>query len=119
MRARFAAAGLVLLLARAASAQTLGTQPPRGTVQARSEVAAQASFDTGAQATFDTSYLLALYMMQLQGAGTPPTQADIDEAARQYFTNGAVVTAVPTSGPGAAYYRDGASVMAYRTPSTV
>jgi hypothetical protein len=68
------------------------------------EVAAQASFDTGA--------LLAIYMAQLAAAGTPPSQADVDEAARLYFTNGATVNGVPTTGPGAAYFQNGAAVMA-------
>jgi hypothetical protein len=63
-----------------------------------------------AQASFDTSYLLALYMTQLAAAGAPPSQADIDEAARQYLTNGAAVTCVPSAGPGADYFRNGAAV---------
>jgi hypothetical protein len=97
---------LVFLLAPEASAQMLPGQPVR-TVPTQPEIAAQA--------TFDTSYLLALYMAQLANAGTPPSQADIDEAARQYFTNGAAAVSVPTSGPGAAYFRNGAEVMAYPT----
>ena len=63
-----------------------------------------------AQATFDTGYALALYMERLAAAGSAPTQADIDEAARVYFTNGAAATGVPTSGPRAAYSKHGASV---------
>ncbi|HEY4011916.1 MAG TPA: hypothetical protein VGM06_01150 [Polyangiaceae bacterium] len=68
-------------------------------------------------------------------AGRAPTQAEIDEAVHQYFTNGAAVmsvpssgpaadyfrngasvTSVPTSGPGAAYFQNGAEVTAYRDP---
>jgi hypothetical protein len=70
---------------------------------------------TAVQASFDTSYLLALYMTQLAAAGVAPTQTDIDEAARQYFTNGAAVTSVPTSGPGAAYFTNGAAVTSVPT----
>jgi hypothetical protein len=98
---------LILLLAPEASAQTAAAQPPR-TVPIQAEVAAQASFET--------SYLLALYMTQLANAGTPPSQADIDEAVRQYLTNGAAVTGVPASGPAAAYFRNGADVLAYERP---
>jgi hypothetical protein len=115
-----------MLLAPDASAQTLAEQPAR-TLPMQAEIAAQASFDTG--------YLLALYMTELAAAGAPPSQAEIDEAARQYLTNGAAVTGVPStgpgaeyfrngaavtgvpsSGPGAAYFHDGADVMAYPTP---
>jgi hypothetical protein len=101
MRRSLAATILVLLLAPEASAQIAGGQPPR-MVPTQAEIATQA--------TFDTSYLLELYMTQLASAGAAPTQADIDEAARLYFTNGAAVTSVPTSGPGAAYFQNGAAV---------
>src|ERR1019366_9466210 len=97
---------LVTLLAPLAFAQTAAGQAVR-TVPTQPEIAAQATFDTG--------YLLALYMAQLAAAGTPPSQADIDEATRQYLTNGAAVTSVPTSGPGAAYFHNGAEVMAFPT----
>jgi len=33
-----------------------------------------------------------------------------------YFRNGAAVTGVPSSGPGAAYFQNGAEVLAYYTP---
>lgn len=89
---------LVMLLASDALAQ-VSSGPPTG---APLQVATQASFDTG--------FLLAAYMAQLASAGTPPSPADVDEAARLYFTNGAAVTGVPTSGPGAAYFHDGAEV---------
>lgn len=102
--ARRIAVVLVLLLGPEASAQVAAGQSAR-IVPTQSEMAAQA--------TFETSSLLALYMTQLAAAGTAPNQADIDKAARQYFTNGAAVTSVPTSGPGAAYFHDGAEVLAY------
>jgi hypothetical protein len=95
------AAVLILLLAPEASAQTGAAQPLR-TVPTQPEI--------GAPASFETSYLLALYMTQLAIAGTPPSQADIDKATRQYLTNGAAVTGVPASGPGAAYFQNGAAV---------
>jgi hypothetical protein len=101
MRRALAAIVLVLLLAPEASAQVSAGQPAR-IVPVQAEIAAQA--------TFDTSYLLALYMTQLAAAGTAPSQTDIDEAARQYFTNGAAMTSVPSSGPGAAYFQNGAAV---------
>jgi hypothetical protein len=88
----------VMLLAPDASAQVSSG----GQTATPLEVAAQASYDTG--------YLLALYMESLASAGTPPTAADIDEAARLYLTNGAAVTGVPSSGPGAAYFQNGAEV---------
>ena len=90
-----------LLFAPEASAQ-VAAGPPAGVGSSRAETAAQASFDT--------SYLLALYMTQLATAGAAPSRADIDEAARRYFTNGATVTSVPSSGPGAAYFQNGAAV---------
>ena len=107
MRSLFAAVVLVVVLAPEAAAQMSYGQTAR-TAPVPPEVAAQA--------TFDTSYLLALYMTQLAAAGSPPSPADIDKAARQYFTNGAAVVGVPTTGPGAAYFRNGAEVMAYPTP---
>ena len=94
---------LVLLLAPEASAQVTSGQTA-GMAPVQAEVAAQASFDT--------SYLLALYMAKLAAAGKAPSQADVDEAARQYFTNGAAATSVPSSGPNAAYFQNGAAVTA-------
>ena len=127
MRRVLSAIVLLLLLAPDASAQPIAAEQRVRTVPMEAESAAQASFDT--------SYLLALYMTQLAAAGAAPSQADIDEAARQYLTNGAAVTGVPStgpgaeyfrngatvtgvpsSGPGAAYFHDGADVMAYPTP---
>jgi hypothetical protein len=124
---RILSVALVLLLAPDASAQSVAAEQPGRTVPTHAEIAAQASFDTG--------YLLGLCMTQLAAAGAPPSQADIDQAAGQYFTNGAAVTGVPSTGPGAeyfrngaavtgvpargpgaAYFRDGADVMAYPTP---
>jgi hypothetical protein len=99
MRRALAAIAVLLLLAPQASAQV---GPAARTLPTPGEIAAQASFDTSA--------LLAAYMAQLAVAGNPPTQADIDEATRQYFTNGAAVTSVPSSGPGAEYFRNGAVV---------
>jgi hypothetical protein len=101
MRRTLSVIVLVLLLAPDASAQPVAGQLAR-TVPMQAEIAAQASFDTG--------YLLALYMTQLAAAGAPPSQADIDEAARQYLTSGAAVAGVPTTGPGAEYFRNGAAV---------
>lgn len=92
---------VLLLLAPEASAQVAAGGPAR-MAPTQAEIAAQASFDT--------SYLLALYMTQLAEAGTPPSQSDIDEATRQYLTNGAAVTSVPGSGPAADYFRNGAAV---------
>jgi hypothetical protein len=127
MRGTISVIALVLVLAPDASAQPVVAGPSARMVPMDAEIAAQASFDT--------SYLLALYMTQLAAAGAPPSQADIDEAARQYLTNGAAVAGVPSSGPGAEYFRngsavagvpssgpgaayfhDGAAVMAYPTP---
>jgi hypothetical protein len=115
--------GMVMLLAPVVSAQVSSGAP------------AAAHLEIGTQASFDTGYLLSLYMAQLAAAGTPPTPADIDEAARLYLTNGAAVTGVPnsgpratyfqngagvtgvpTNGPGAAYFQNGAGVLAYAAP---
>ena len=68
---------------------------------------------TSAQATYDNATMLALYMSQLASSGRAPNQSDINEAARQYFTNGAAVSTVPTSGPGAAYFQNGAAAVTY------
>jgi hypothetical protein len=68
---------------------------------------------TAAQATYDNATMLALYMSQLASSGRAPNQSDINEAARQYFTNGAAVSTVPTSGPGAAYFQNGAAAVSY------
>jgi len=95
----------LVLVAAAASAQAqVAGGPPARAAPTPVEVAAQASLDTGS--------LLAGYMAQLAAAGAPPSQADIEEAARLYFTNGAAVTSVPTTGPRAAYFTNGAAVMA-------
>jgi hypothetical protein len=91
---------LVVLLAPDASAQVAAGPPARMD---------PTQVETAAQASFDTSYLLGVYMTQLAVAGAPPTQAEIDEATRQYFTNGAAATGVPSSGPGAAYFTNGAA----------
>jgi hypothetical protein len=101
MRRLLAALVLVLLLAPEASAQTDGEHELRNR-PTQAEIAAQASFPA--------SYLLTLYMMQLASAGSPPSQSDIDEATRQYLTNGAAVTSVPNGGPGSDYFRNGAAV---------
>ena len=104
MRRVLATTALLLVFSRTASAQ-VPPGPPVRTAPVQAEIAAQASFDTG--------YLLALYMRQLAAAGMPPSQADIDEATQQYFTNGAAATGVPASGPGAANFHNGAEVMTY------
>jgi len=98
---------IVLVLAPDASAQGLAGQPPRF---------ANPQGELGAQTTFDSAYLLARYMTELAAAGAAPSQADIDEAARQYFTNGAEAMGVPSRGPGAAYFQNGAEVTG--VPST-
>ena len=102
MRRALSAIVLVLLLAPDAWAQPIAAGQLARTVPTQAEIAAQASFDT--------SYLLALYMTELAAAGAPPSQSDIDEAARQYLTNGAAVGGVPSTGPGAEYFRNGAAV---------
>jgi hypothetical protein len=98
---------IVLLTAREASAQGPASQPP---------LVASPQGQLAAQTTFDSAYLLARYMTELAAAGAAPSQADIDEAARQYFTNGAEAMGVPSSGPGAAYFQNGAEVTG--VPST-
>jgi hypothetical protein len=105
MRRFLAALVAVLLLAPQASAQTAATPHP-APLPPPPAIAAQ----VGA-ASVETSYLLALYMAELANAGTPPSQSDIDEATRQYLTNGAAVTGVPGSGPASAYFQNGAAVM--------
>jgi hypothetical protein len=104
MRRILAAMVLVLLLAPRAWAQGY-LRPQVQSAPAPAPIAGQASYDNAA--------LLALYMSQLASAGRAPNQNDIDEAARQYLTNGAAVSTVPTSGPGAAYFQNGAAVMSY------
>lgn len=90
---------IVLLLGREAGAQGITSQASR---------LASSQAEVAAQSTFDTSYLLAHYMTELAASGRVLSQADIDEASRQYFTNGAEATGVPTSGPRAAYFKNGA-----------
>jgi hypothetical protein len=101
MRRTLAVIVAMLLLTPEASAQVAVGQLAR---------IAPTQTEMEALASLDTSYLLASYMTQLAAAGSAPSQADIDEAARQYFTNGAAVASVPSSGPGAAYFTDGAAV---------
>jgi hypothetical protein len=91
----------MLLLAPEASAQVAVGQFAR---------IAPTPTEMEALASFDTSYVLASYMTQLAAAGSKPSRADIDEAVRQYFTNGAAVASVPSSGAGAAYFTNGAAV---------
>ena len=55
-------------------------------------------------------------MARLAAAGAAPSQADIEEATRQYFANGAALTSAPASGPGSAYFHNGAE--ATRAPSS-
>jgi hypothetical protein len=104
MRRTLAAVMLgLLLLARTAAAQTTTSEPVPPSLPTPQGVAA-------GQASVQTSYLLALYMMALASAGAPPSPADINEATRQYLTNGAAATGVPSSGPAATYFRNGADV---------
>ena len=89
MRRTAATSFFVLLLAPSAPAQAqVAGGPPAGAVATPVEIAAQASLDTRS--------LLTGYIAQLAAAGSPPSQADIEEAARLYFTNGAAATSVPT-----------------------
>ncbi len=106
MRRILAAMAFALLLAPAdAFAQGYLRPPASGPPAPQNAVANQAGVDTAA--------LLTLYMRQLASTGQAPSQSDIDEATRQYFTNGAAVSTVPTSGPGATYFQNGAAVMSY------
>lgn len=102
MRRLTAAVVLVLLSTRPAWAQAPPTRPPPPVPPAAVELNAQSSIDA--------AYLLAQYMAALASAGMPPSPSDIDEATRQYLTNGAAVTSAPTQGPGAAYFHNGAEV---------
>ncbi len=101
MRRLSAAVVLVLLLSRPASAQAPPARPPP---------ISPAAVELNAQSSIDAAYLLAQYMAYLASAGMPPSPSDIDEATRQYLTNGAAVTGVPTQGPAAAYFQNGAAV---------
>jgi hypothetical protein len=101
MRRLLPAMAVLLLLAPRASAQMASPpQPP--------PVPAPAAI--GARGAVETSYLLAAYMTALANAGRAPTPSDIDEATRQYLTNGAAVTGVPSNGPVASYFQNGAAV---------
>ena len=113
MRRLLAAMVLVLLLA--ALAPKAGAQ---GYLRQQVQPAITPA-QTAAQATYDNATMLALYMSQLASSGRAPNQSDINEAARQYFTNGAAVSTVPTSGPGAAYFQNGAAAVTYgATPAS-
>ncbi|HEX3346022.1 MAG TPA: hypothetical protein VHS09_15670, partial [Polyangiaceae bacterium] len=106
MRRILAAMVAALLLATVdASAQPYLRQQPPSPQATPNQIAAQSGVDSAA--------LLLLYMRQLASTGQPVSQTDIDEAARQYFTNGAAVSTVPTSGPGAAYFQNGAAAVGY------
>ena len=64
--------------------------------------------------------LYYLYLSQLYGAQAPPSPAAEAAAAKNatdYFTNGAALTSVPTSGPTARYFTDGSQVATI--PTTV
>jgi hypothetical protein len=103
MRALVATLGLLLLLPGRAGAQVEVAPPPQPVSPYGSPAAQSASA---------TSYLLTMCMVQLASQGNPPSQADIDTAAHDYFTNGAAVTAVPAgSGLGGTYFRNGAAVL--------
>jgi hypothetical protein len=104
MRRLIAATVLILVLSPKAWAQGYA-RPPAAPPPIPGQTATPASYDTAA--------LLAVYMSQLASSGRAPNQSDIDEATRQYFTNGAAASTVPTSGPGAAYFQNGAGVMSY------
>jgi hypothetical protein len=99
MQRLLAAVALVLLLARPALAQAPPPSPPL-----------PPAAGVNVQASVEASYLLASYMAALANAGLPLSQSDIDEATRQYLTNGAAATGVPTRGPAAAYFQNGAAV---------
>ncbi len=75
-------------------------------------LAAQGGLATPAAA--QTYLLFELYAAQAQQLSTlpPAAQEELARRAQEYMTNGAEVAAVPTSGPGAAYYTNGAEVTA-------
>jgi hypothetical protein len=105
MRAFVAALGLLLLVPARADAQ-LTYVPPTAQPPVTPAYGSPA-----AQSASETSYLLTLCMVQLASQGAPPSQADIDRAANDYFTNGAAVVAVPASGIGGTYFQNGSEVL--------
>jgi hypothetical protein len=105
MRAFVAALGLLLLVPARADAQ-LTYAPPTAQPPVTPAYGSPA-----AQSASETSYLLTLCMVQLASQGAPPSQADIDRAANDYFTNGAAVVATPTSGIGGTYFHNGSEVL--------
>ncbi|HTB73217.1 MAG TPA: hypothetical protein VK762_08225, partial [Polyangiaceae bacterium] len=62
-------------------------------------------------------YQSILYGLQGGGGGyvTPEMQAQVARSVQQYFTNGAAMTAVPTTGAAAAYFTNGAQATAAPT----
>src|SRR5258708_217194 len=56
---------------------------------------------------------LQLYSLEPQASAGPSTttRGDLDRASASYMTNGAEATSVPTSGPAAAYFSNGADVL--------
>jgi hypothetical protein len=80
-----------------------GAQPTGAGVAAA--VAAQQQ-----QLNYQQAYLLYLYQQQVAAGSVPYTPAQLGQAASEFFTNGAAATSVPTTGPGAAFYNNGAGL---------
>jgi hypothetical protein len=84
---------------------------------------AAGAYPTGAdQQAQQYYYLYQSLLYGFQGTGavgyvTPEAQAQTARALSEYFTNGAAMTAVPTSGPGAAYFTNGAQATTLPTSS--
>jgi hypothetical protein len=112
MRRAVAALAVVLFLASDARAQApaLRLDPAQAATALQAATAVQA--EIASQSNYSASAVLALCMSQMAAAGNAPNQADIDEAARQYLTNAAAVAGVPSTGPAASFFENGAAVTA-------
>ncbi len=64
-------------------------------------------------------YVLTVYGLVATCTLSPAQQDEIASRAAEYLTDGAGVTGVPTSGPGAAYFHDASRVLAAPTTSWI
>ena len=63
------------------------------------------------------AYMQTLYVLELSRQQPLATQDEVERQRAEYFSNGAEAAGVPSAGPGAAFFQNGAELMASPTNS--